>query len=70
MSILGLSSLKLCSGVLDVVKQFFAEIINQFAIIPKIFCTDNVLEFIQTELQNYCVTLGVLHQTTCPYTSQ
>ena len=56
--------------VLDVVKQFFAEIINQFVVTLKIFHTDNVLEFVQTELQKYCATLGVLHQTTCPNTSQ
>ena len=55
--------------VLDVVKQFFAEIINQFAITQK-SDIDNALEFVQTELKNYCATLGVLHQTTCSRISQ
>ena len=55
---------------LDVVKQFFAEIINLFAVTSKIFRTENALEFVQTDLQNYYATLGVLYQTTYFHTSQ
>ena len=56
--------------VLDVVKKFFVEIINQFSTSPKVFHTDNALEFVQRNLQNYCASLGILHQTFCAYTTQ
>ena len=56
--------------VLDVIKKFFVEIINQFSASLKIFCTNNVLEFIQHNLQNYYTSLGILHQTSCAHTSQ
>lgn len=49
--------------VLDTVKHFFAEIINQYSVIPKISCIDNALEFIQTHLQHYRNSSGILHKT-------
>ena len=54
----------------DVIKIFFAEIMKQFSILPKGFHTDNVLEFLQTNLQDYCASKGILHQTSCIHTSQ
>ena len=56
--------------MVDVIRKFFTEIINQFSITPKIFCTDNTLNFVQQDVQNYCASLDVLHQTSCPRTSQ
>ena len=56
--------------VLDIVKKFFAEIINQFSTSLKVFRTNNVLEFVQHDLQNYCVSLDIVHQTSCAHTSQ
>ena len=43
---------------------------NQFSITLKFFRTNNALEFIQSDLQTYCASLGVLHQTTCLCTFQ
>ena len=53
--------------VLDTVKYFFVELINQFSVTLKIFGIDNALEFIQIDLQYY---LGILHQIFCVHTSQ
>ena len=36
----------------------------------KILRTDNALEFTQASLHNYCESLGVIQQTSCPHTSQ
>lgn len=61
--------LKDCNRILDVIKNFFNEIINHFSVTPKCLRTDNVLEFVQSGIQSYCASLGVIHQTICPYTS-
>lgn len=58
------------SQVLDVLKNFINEIKNQFDVIPKCLHMDIALEFVQTSVQSYCISLGILHQTTCPHTSQ
>ena len=55
---------------LDKVQQFVMEIITQYNTTPKELHTDNALEFTQTALQELCARKGILHQTTCPYTSQ
>ena len=55
---------------LDVVKKFFVEIINQFSTSPKVFHTDNALEFVQHDLQNYRASFGILHQTSYAHTCQ
>ena len=57
-------------NVLDIIKKKFIEIINKYSIHPKILCTDNALEFTQMNLRSYCESLGVMHQTSCPHTSQ
>lgn len=44
--------------------------INCFSVTLKIFRTDNALEFVQKEVENYCASLGILHQTSYPHTSQ
>ena len=36
----------------------------------KKICTDNVLEFVQNDLQTYYASLGILHHTSCAHTSQ
>ena len=56
--------------ILDVVKKFFVEIINQISTTPKVFRTNNALEFGQHDLQNYYASLGILHQTSYAHTSQ
>lgn len=49
-------------SVLDVVKIFFVEVINQFSVTPKVLHIDNALEFVQSGFQNYCEFLGVIHR--------
>ena len=56
--------------VFDVIQNFFTEIKNQFSVTPKYLRTDNALKFIQSGIQSYCASLGVIHQTTCLHTSQ
>ena len=56
--------------VLPMLRRFLQEISTQYSAIPKILRTDNALEFVQTALKELCSSLGILHQTTCPYTSQ
>ena len=56
--------------VMSVVKQFLAEIKNQFSITVKCLRIDNALEFVQKKFQTLCASLGIKHQTTCPQTSQ
>ena len=56
--------------VLPTLIQFFSEISTQYSTTPKILRTDNALEFVQTALQTFCSDRGILHQTTCPYSSQ
>ena len=56
--------------VLPTLRRFLQEISTQYSATPKIIRTDNTLEFVQTALQELCSSLGILHQTTCPYTSQ
>ena len=62
--------LKNRSHVIDVLKTFIIEIENQFTITPKCLHTDNAIEFVQSSIQSYCAFLGLIHQTTCPHTSQ
>ena len=56
--------------VFDIVKKFFTEIINQFSVTLKNFQTDNTLEFVQKDVESYCASSGIIHQTTCLHTSQ
>ena len=58
------------SHILDVIKNFFNEIINQFSVTPKCLRTNNDLEFVQSGIQSYCTSLEVIHHTTCRHTSQ
>ena len=56
--------------IYDVLKTFLSEIKNQFKVTPKFLRTDNALEFVQTKIASLCTSLGILHQTLCPHTSQ
>ena len=58
------------TDVLPSIHQFLQEISNQYSNTPKILGTDNALEFVQTALQDLCISHGILHQSTCPHTSQ
>ena len=58
------------TNVLPSVRQFLQEISTQYSLTPKILRTDNAMEFVQTALQDHCSSLGIIHQTSCPHTSQ
>ena len=58
------------SEVVTTVTHFITEVITQYSTTPKILRTDNALEFVQASLRTFCVDRGIIHQTTCPHTSQ
>ena len=62
--------LKSRKEVLSRVQHFLLEIITQYDTIVKVLCTDNALEFTQKAIEELCLAHGIVHQTTCPYTSQ
>ena len=62
--------LKSRKEVLTRVQQFLVEIATQYDTKVKVLCTDNALEFTQKAIEDMCATYGMIHQTTCPYTSQ
>ena len=59
-----------CSEVVTTVTHFITEVITQYSTSPKILRTNNPLEFIQTSLRTFCADRDIIHQTTCPHTSQ
>ena len=62
--------LKSRKEVLSRVQHFLLEIITQYETMVKILRTDNALEFTQKAIEEICLAHGIVHQTTCPYTSQ
>ncbi|KAK4402403.1 Retrovirus-related Pol polyprotein from transposon RE1 [Sesamum angolense] len=58
------------SQVPTIITSFYNEIKTQFSVNIRILRTDNVLEFVQKTVSNFCDSNGILHQTSCPYTSQ
>ena len=62
--------LKSRNEVLSRVQHFLLEIITQYETVVKILRTDNALEFTQKAIEELCLGHGIVHQTTCPYTSQ
>ena len=62
--------LKSRQEVLSHVQHFLIEIITQYDTIVKILRTDNALEFTQKAIEELCLAHGIVHQTTCPYTSK
>ncbi|XP_078435034.1 uncharacterized protein LOC144706034 [Wolffia australiana] len=58
------------TDILSSVRQFLQEISTPYSSTPKILRTDNALELVQSALRDLCSSRGIIHQTTCPYTSQ
>ena len=56
--------------VITGVQDFVMEVTTQYATTLKVLHTDNALEFTQNAIHELCTRKGILHQTTCPYTSQ
>ena len=46
------------------------EVTTKYATTLKVLRTDNALEFTQNATHKFCTRKGILHQATCPYTSQ
>ncbi|KAL0311158.1 UNVERIFIED_CONTAM: Retrovirus-related Pol polyprotein from transposon RE2 [Sesamum angustifolium] len=58
------------SQVPTIITSFYNEIKTQFSVNIRILRTDNALEFVQKTVSDFCDSKGILHQTSCPYTSQ
>ena len=56
--------------VLSRVHHFLLEIVTQYETMVRVLRTDNALEFTQKAIEELCGAHGIVHQTTCPYTSQ
>ena len=58
------------SHVPTIIKKNFNKIKIQFSATTCFFRTDNALEFMQSNISEFCASHGILHQTSCPHTSQ
>lgn len=61
--------------VLDIIKQVFIEIKNQFSTSVKVLRTDNALEFMKKELSIFFFSIfnasnGIIHETSYAHPSQ
>lgn len=56
--------------ILRVLKNFLAMVQTQFNIHVKTIRTDNALDFFKLECTSLLSSLGILHQSSCPYTPQ
>ena len=53
----------------SIFKGFFAEIQNQFGVSIRTFHSDNALEYLSSQFQEFMSHHGIIHQKSCPYTS-
>ncbi|KAJ0834657.1 putative RNA-directed DNA polymerase [Helianthus annuus] len=51
-------------------KFFYEIILTQFKKKVKVFRSDNGTEFVNNQMNLFCKTKGIIHQTTCSYTPQ
>ena len=58
------------SKILCIFQRFYKEISTQFNCSLKILRSDNILEYMQYALQDYCVSHGIIHQNSCTHTPQ
>lgn len=58
------------SDTLRILKHFFAFVSTQFRTHIQSIRTDNASEFFNTECNEFFKSLGVIHQSSCPYTPQ
>lgn len=64
---------KLCwlkdkSEVFFSLQKFVIKIKTQFAAVIKVFRSENALECMSTNFQNYCHNLRIIHETSCTHT--
>ena len=67
---LGLFLMKDRSKLFSIFKSFFAETENQFVVSIRTFRSDNALEYLSSQFQQFMSHHGIIHQTSCPYTPQ
>lgn len=58
------------SDALQILKHFFAFILNHFGKSVQHIRTDNGHEFLSTECRTFLSSMGIIHQRSCPYTPQ
>ena len=57
------------SELFSIFKSFFAQIQNQFGVSIRTFCSDNALEYLSSQFQQFMSHHGIIHQTSCPHSS-
>jgi transposase InsO family protein len=62
--------LKNKNDVYEYFKDFYNMVRNQYNACVKILRTDNGTEYVNNEFDGYLSSLGIIHQTTCPGTSE
>lgn len=62
--------LQLKSETIVAIKNFISMIKTQFGVLIKSIRSDNGTKFINHQCANLFQSLGILHQTSCPYTPQ
>ncbi|XP_070049888.1 uncharacterized protein [Nicotiana tomentosiformis] len=58
------------SNALEAIKTFVCTVENQFQMSVKTIRSDNGMKFTSNEALTFYQTKGIIHQRTCPYTSQ
>ncbi|XP_075075963.1 uncharacterized protein LOC142162856 [Nicotiana tabacum] len=58
------------SEVIVILKNFFSMVKNQFGVTVKTLRSDNGTEFFNSNCNELFSSLGIVHQSTCPYTPQ
>ncbi|KAJ0522072.1 putative RNA-directed DNA polymerase [Helianthus annuus] len=56
--------------VFENIESFYELILTQFKKKVKVFRSDNGTEFINSKMDSFCKSKGILHQTSCSYTPQ
>ncbi|KAJ0621772.1 putative RNA-directed DNA polymerase [Helianthus annuus] len=56
--------------VFENIKVFYELVLNQFKKKIKIIRSDNGTEFVNNQMHSFCISKGILHQTSCAYTPQ
>jgi len=58
------------SGVVGVIELFINEIKNQVFTFTRVLRTDNVFEYVKSDVSLFCSENEIIHQTSCSHTSQ
>ncbi|KAJ0495264.1 putative RNA-directed DNA polymerase [Helianthus annuus] len=58
------------SEVFENIKVFYELVLTQFKKKIKVIRSDNGTEFVNNQMHNFCLSKGILHQTSCAYTPQ